>query len=43
MNNITEQYYLDNSYAAADKLNKIFLKNGHSIPFSKIKEWLSKQ
>ena len=43
MNNIIEQYYLDNNYPAADKLYKILKKNGHSIPLSKIKEWLAKQ
>ena len=43
MNNIIEQYYLDNNYPAADKLYKILKNNGHSIPLSKIKEWLAKQ
>ena len=43
MNNIIEQYYLDNNYPAADKLYKILKKNGHAIPLSKIKEWLQKQ
>ena len=43
MNNVIEQFYLENNYPSADKLYKILKKNNHSITLSKIKEWLLKQ
>ena len=43
MNNIIEEYYLQNNYPSADKLYKLLKKDNHSIAFSRVKEWLSKQ
>ena len=33
MNNVIEQFYLENNYPSADKLYKILKKKNHSITF----------
>ena len=43
MDNIIEQYYLDNNYPSSEKLYKMLKKDNHSITLKKVKEWLSKQ
>ena len=43
MDNIIEQYYLDNNYPSIEKLYKILKKDNHCITLKKVKEWLSKQ
>ena len=43
MNDIIEQYYLNNNYPNADKLYKILKKNNINIPLAHIKEWMKLQ
>ena len=43
MDNIIEQYFLENNYPSTDKLYKMLKKDNHSITLSTIKERLSKQ
>ena len=43
MNDIIEQYYLDNNYPNSDKLYKILKKNNINIPLAHIKEWMKLQ
>ena len=43
MDNIIEQYYLDNNYPSSEKLYKMLKKDNHSITLNKVKKWLSKQ
>ena len=37
MDNIIEQYYLDNNYPSSEKLYKILKKDNHSITLKKSK------
>ena len=43
MDNIIEQYYLDNNYPSSEKLYKILKKDNHSVALNKVKAYQNRK